>query len=132
MTGSETVQHPFDALRGEQFVVLTTYRRSGDAMPTAVWFAERGGKVYVTTNSESGKVKRIRNDARVVLAASDRAGVVHGAPIEAQARVLPVDESVVAQETLRAKYGAMYDQVTAQMDASGRAGQRVFLEVMPR
>jgi PPOX class probable F420-dependent enzyme len=71
-----TTTDPFAPLAGEQFVVLTTYRRSGEAMPTTVWFAERDGKVYITTNERAGKVKRIRANPQVTLAASDRIGTI--------------------------------------------------------
>ena len=31
---------PFAALRGRQFIKLTTYRKTGKPVPTTVWFAE--------------------------------------------------------------------------------------------
>ena len=69
---------PFPALRGHQYALLTTFRKSGQPVPTPVWFAEDGGKVYVYTRSDSGKVKRIRAGGRVELAPCDARGTLLG------------------------------------------------------
>jgi uncharacterized protein len=55
----------FAALRGQSFMRLTTYRKSGEPVATPVWFAEEGEKLYVTTDRISGKVKRLRHATRV-------------------------------------------------------------------
>jgi PPOX class probable F420-dependent enzyme len=130
MTTGDVVAHGFDALRNEQFVVLTTFRRNGEPMPTAVWFAELNGIVYITTNNRAGKVKRINNNPHVTIAPSDRVGTVHGPAIEARARLLSPEEAPLAADTLRAKYGDMYVQMTAQMDTGAAFGHRVFLELV--
>src|SRR5215210_6903940 len=51
----------FEALRKRKYVNLTTFRKSGEAVDTTVWFALVDGRVYVQTGRDSGKVKRIRN-----------------------------------------------------------------------
>ncbi len=121
---------PFEAIRAEQFVVLTTYRRNGDAMPTTVWFAEQDGNIYITTNNRAGKVKRIQNNPQVTIAASDRVGNIHGPAIAARARMLPAEEAAIATSALQAKYGETYVQMTSQMD-TGEHGSRVFMELIP-
>lgn len=103
-----TEASPFAALAGEQFIVLTTYRRSGEAVPTTVWFAERDGRLYITTGSAAGKLKRIRNNPQVTVAPSDRAGVVSGPALPALAREAHEDEHAIAEEALDAKYGAQF------------------------
>jgi uncharacterized protein len=75
----------FAPLRDEQFVVLSTFRASGEAVPTTVWFAGAGGTIYITTNALLKKVGRIRANPRVLLAPSDRVGAIHGPAIEARA-----------------------------------------------
>lgn len=122
---------PFDSIRDEQFVVLTSYRRSGDAMPTTIWFAERAGAIYATTSSLAGKVKRIKNNPVVTLTPSDRVGNTHGQPIAARARLMAPEESAIAIAALHAKYGEQYVQMTAQMDSARAIGTRVFLELLP-
>ncbi len=45
-------------LARSMFVLLTTYRRDGEAVPTPVWIADDGERLLVTTGAASGKVKR--------------------------------------------------------------------------
>ncbi|MDT7579905.1 MAG: uncharacterized protein QOK35_1169, partial [Pseudonocardiales bacterium] len=43
----------------EQFVSLSTFRRSGAPVATPVWIARDGDALVVTTIADSGKVKRL-------------------------------------------------------------------------
>ena len=69
------------AIRGQKYISLTTFRKTGLAVPTPVWFGEMDGKLYVMTRSDMGKTKRIRNNPQVRVCAlhdareTDRAGV---------------------------------------------------------
>lgn len=119
----------FAQLRDEQFVVLTTFRTSGDAVPTTVWFADAGGTIYITTNAQLKKVARMRANPRVLLAPSDRTGNIHGPAIEAHARVLDPAEFDRAAAALRQKYGEQYVSMTTQMDARQPENSRIFIEL---
>ena len=99
-------------LAREEFVSLTTYRRSGAAVSVPVWIAPatdaRGG-LLVTTTEPSGKVKRLRHDARVQLRPCDRRGAVAaGAPsVCARAEIVRAAGDVLRlREAIRAKYGS--------------------------
>ena len=85
----------WSALGEHKYVSLTTFRRNGDPVPTAVWVARAGDELLVTTFSETGKVKRIRRDARVELRPCDRRGrVAPGVePVSGRAQVLTDDET---------------------------------------
>ncbi|GAB7193066.1 hypothetical protein NUM3379_37750 [Kineococcus sp. NUM-3379] len=99
------------ALGAERFVSLTTFRRDGTPVPTAVWVAPDGDGLVVTTPAGSGKVKRLRNDGRVELRPCDRTGrVADGAAVvAARARVLgPESAERRRADLIRAKYGAEY------------------------
>ncbi len=122
---------PFATLAGEQFVALTTARKSGESASTCVWFAEEGGRLYVTTSREAGKVKRLVNDPTAAVAPSDQMGNVHGAPIAVRGRLLPDADFPTAAGALERKYGEQYRQMTQQMDGARPAGSRVFLEFVP-
>lgn len=67
------------SLGDEKFLSLTTFRKPGDAVPTAVWVARDGAALVVTTPAGSGKVKRLRNQSRVELRPCSRSGTVTGA-----------------------------------------------------
>ncbi|MFJ9592332.1 PPOX class F420-dependent oxidoreductase [Streptomyces virginiae] len=77
-------------LGSARYVSLTTFRKDGTPVATPVWAVADAGELYVWTRSDSWKVKRIRNDARVTLAACDvRGRVEEGASVvEGRARLL--------------------------------------------
>ena len=60
---------PLLALGDEKYVLLTTTRRSGVDVPTAVWVGRDGDELVVTTAATAGKTKRIRHTPRVTLQA---------------------------------------------------------------
>jgi uncharacterized protein len=105
---------PFPTLEGAQFMLLTTYRRSGVPVHTTVWFAESDGKLYITTMEDSGKAKRIRNNGRAALAPSDARGSVSGPEQKGRARVLTEDEYLIAIEALEGKYGDQFRQALSR------------------
>jgi uncharacterized protein len=111
------------ALADEQYVLLTTTRRSGVAVPTPVWVARDGDTLVVTTGAQSGKVKRMRHTPAVTLQACDRAGTPRpGTPIvDAVATVHDDDESRERLEkALNEKYGLQYAAIRAMGKLRGR------------
>jgi len=85
--------------------LLVTYRRDGTAVPTPVWAACADGLLYVRSERASGKVKRLRNDARLLVAPCTVRGKPLGAPLEARARVLGEAAEPIAEQALVARYG---------------------------
>jgi uncharacterized protein len=92
------------AIRGQKYVSLTTFRKTGVGVPTPVWFGEQDGKLYVMTLSKSGKTKRIRNNPEVKVAPCTINGKVTGPEFAATVRLLPVEEFPQARKTLTRKY----------------------------
>src|SRR2546426_10456955 len=70
-----------------RYMALSTFRRSGAEVATPVWFAEAGGRLYVFTAGDSGKVKRLRHSSRAPAAPSDARGRVQGTRRGATARL---------------------------------------------
>lgn len=97
--------HPFDALKGHQYIRLTTFRRSGEEVSTPLWFDIWEGRLHATTPTDSGKMKRIRNNPRVVLSPGDARGRPRGEIIEGIARQLEDGE---APEEARQAYWNKY------------------------
>lgn len=91
---------PFEALEGHKYVSLTTFKKSGKAVSTPLWFALVDGRAYMTTPPDSGKMKRIRNHPRVLLAPSNAMGKAKGKSIEGIARL--VEGGTVAERAERA------------------------------
>lgn len=96
------------ALGQEDFVLLTTFRKNAQPVPTPVWIGRLEDELVVSTPEGTGKLKRLRRDSRVTLQACSRRGrPTEGAPVvEAQATVHRDQETIRrAQEVLSAKYG---------------------------
>lgn len=95
----------FHTLQGHKYMSLTTFRKNGQSVPTPVWFAQEGDKLFVMTMPEAGKAKRIRNNAQVEVAPCTVSGEVLGERAEGMARVLPDAENGDAVRLLSRKYG---------------------------
>jgi uncharacterized protein len=113
----------FEALRGHKYALLTTYRKNGDPVPTPVWFGlDEDGAVYFYADETSGKVKRLRGNARVRLAPCDLRGKPRGAPAVGTARILPADEADRAERVIAANYGLgrrVYDAAINRLTGTG-------------
>jgi len=115
----------FRALGDERFVSLTTFRRNGAPVPTAVWVARDGDDLVVITPDGSGKVKRVRNSGRVELRPCSRSGAVaDGAPTFA-GHATVTDETGTAQvrELIRRAYGFEY-RVVMLIERIAARGQK--------
>ncbi len=93
-------------IQGQNYISLTTSRKTGAGIATPVWFGEEDGKLYVMTRSDMGKTKRIRNNPQVRVAPCTIRGRVKGAEFAATARILPAEEHERARQTLNRKYWA--------------------------
>ena len=98
-----TTQIP-SAIRGQKYISLTTFRKTGVGVPTPVWFGEDVGKLYVMTRGDMGKAKRIRNNPQVKLAPCTIRGKLTGPEFAATARVLPPEEHQRARKSINRKY----------------------------
>lgn len=95
------------ALGAEPFVDLVTFRRDGRPVHTPVWVSTDGHELFVSTFGDSGKVARIRANARVAVAACDGPGnLLPGASyVAGSAVVLDRSEFSPGVRAHRAKYG---------------------------
>jgi len=96
------------------YVLVTTFRRTGEPVGTPVWIVRDGERLLVTTGAESGKVKRIAHTPRVTLSTCDMRGKVAEGAESVEATAV-VDESPETRAALEAallkKYGAAYRMV---------------------
>jgi PPOX class probable F420-dependent enzyme len=92
-------------LTTHRHVLLVSFRRDGRPVPTPVWFACAGDALYVRSEADAGKIKRVRRDSRVLVAPCDARGRLLGPPREARGRVLGSDETLKAEVALAARYG---------------------------
>jgi uncharacterized protein len=92
---------------GQKYLNLETYRKSGQAVATPVWFAEDAGELYIYSLANAGKVKRIRNNPRVRVMPCDVRGRPKGEWVEGGARILGAPVGERAHKLLDRKYGWM-------------------------
>lgn len=127
----EEARHPFAGLEGHSYVLLTTFRKNGRPVSTPVWFSIAGDRLYVFTDLESGKVKRIRNDPRATLSPSDFRGRAKGGSVRARAKLLDRASGEIADRALREKYGWRYRLAQRVIQLLGKSSRRAFLELRP-
>lgn len=108
-------------LGNAQYIALETFRRNGEGVITPVWVVEEAGKLYVITEGNSWKVKRIRNNNRVRVCQSDAHGKPESDWIEAQARILQGPEDMERQlQRIGTKYAAQLESVSLREQAENR------------
>jgi uncharacterized protein len=90
-----------------KYLNLETYRKSGQAMPTPVWFVEDGGAYFIRTVQNAGKVKRVRNNPEVRIVPCGQRGEVQGEWVGATASIASAAEAARADQLLTRKYGLL-------------------------
>jgi hypothetical protein len=91
-------------IHGQKYISLATFRKSGVAVHTPIWFAEDNNKLYFLTNAKMAKCKRIRNNPNVKIAPCTIRGKIIGPEFSATARFLPPEEYDHARRLMGAKY----------------------------
>jgi PPOX class probable F420-dependent enzyme len=120
---------PLRAFADQRYLNLTTFRRDGRTVATPVWFVTHEGRLYVYTEVESGKAKRVRANGRAQIAPSDVRGRPLGAFVPAGAR--QVSETALRErleDAFRRKYGWQFRLFTIVATAL-RRGEHIFIEL---
>jgi PPOX class probable F420-dependent enzyme len=95
-----------DQIGRSKYVSLTTYRKDGTAVATPVWHALDGGLLYIVSDADAWKVKRIRNNSQVkVTVCNIRGKIAPGAPsTDGKATVLDDASTQAARALIARKY----------------------------
>jgi PPOX class probable F420-dependent enzyme len=89
---------------GQKYISLETFRKNGQGVKTPVWFVLHNEALYVYTEADSWKVRRIRNNPHVRIAVCTVRGDVKGPWVEANASLVEGDERRTANSLLDRKY----------------------------
>lgn len=113
-------------LGDHEYVSLATHRRSGTPVPTPVWAVRDGDELLVWTRSDSGKVKRLRNDTHVTVTPCDVRGRIDdgAAAVPGTARLL---EDAAGLRRVRRAMAGKYGWKFRLVDSGGallRFGKR--------
>jgi PPOX class probable F420-dependent enzyme len=100
-----------ETLGSAPYLLVTSYRKDGRAVPTPVWVVRDGDAIAIWTVRDSGKVKRIRRDGTVLIGPCDVRGRLTGEQVPGHASILDSAGSARVKELLRQKYG-MWGRVT--------------------
>jgi len=121
----------FAALDAERHMSLATFRPTGEAVPTPIWFAPLEGRLYVRTASHFKKLDRIARNSRVEIAPCTETGEVTGPTFPAVARILAEGDPVIpaAEAALEARYPAERPAMTRLLVDNGWTG--VYIEIAP-
>jgi PPOX class probable F420-dependent enzyme len=96
-----------DSLGAEKYILLTTFRRDGRSVATAVWSARDGNSLFIWTVADSGKVKRIRNSGEVTVAPCSFRGIPSGESVPAHASLVDAVDSERVRDLIGRKYGLL-------------------------
>ncbi len=94
-------------LSGHAYINLETYKRNGQAMRTPVWFTidDDNKTIYVVTRTETGKVKRLRNNSTVRIVPSGIRGQPKGEWLNGKATFANPEQLERALKQRNKKYG---------------------------
>ncbi|MCW4353018.1 PPOX class F420-dependent oxidoreductase [Hoyosella sp. YIM 151337] len=113
----------FTQLADAKYILLTSFRKSGEGVATAVWAAPDGDRLLVWTPTDSWKVKRIRNNPRVEVAVCDVRGRPKGDSVFGTAEILDPQGTERARAAIAKKYGFLgWIGVKASIVRRGRKG----------
>jgi len=96
-----------DEIKSEKYISLETYRKNNQPVKTPVWFVIKDNLVYVVTRSQTGKVKRLKNNLQVKFALCSIKGKVTGEWISGTVKILTEEDTKEAVKLRDKKYGFM-------------------------
>jgi len=89
------------------YLLVTTFRKDGRAVPTPVWAAQDGDSLVVWSAADAGKIKRIRRDGAVRLAPCTVRGAPTGPEVAGRAVLLDAADSENARRLIATRYGLL-------------------------
>lgn len=112
-----------------KYLSLTTFRKSGQGVATPVWLVREGDRLYVTTQSDSWKVKRLRNNPDVVLAPCDARGKILGPSVPGTAALLDDERSQHVRRQIQHRYGMAGRFIGIAQRLRGRSAPSIGIEI---
>jgi PPOX class probable F420-dependent enzyme len=115
----------------QKTVVLTSFRRNGVGVPTAVNIAVDGDRAFAKTYAASGKYKRIRRNPEVTVAPSDFRGNPAGPALPMTARFVEGADHDLARRLIEGKH-PIFQGIFVRLGHKLRKDTTVFMELRPR
>ncbi|MBU9763926.1 PPOX class F420-dependent oxidoreductase [Mycobacterium sp. TNTM28] len=124
----------FTGFENYRQIVLVTFKKSGEAIPSPINHGVAGGKLYVRTDASTGKVKRIRNNPNVLVVPSNLRGRPAGPVVAGVARILPEAEHAHADTVIAANWSTPMKLFERSLDVGSQTlgVPMAFIEIRPR
>lgn len=112
-------------LNTSKYVSFVSYRRSGEPVATPVWIAKFEGGYGFTTESESGKAKRLSHTSvATVQPCNSRGKITPGSKVyKCTATVLRGQRAELVRDAIARKYGLTYKLFSVYLWFSERFGK---------
>ena len=94
----------FAPVENAKTILLTTYKRDGTAVGTPVSIAFDGDRAFFRSYDKAWKTKRLRRDARVLIAPATLRGKPTGPAIQARAALLEGEQARIAARALARRH----------------------------
>lgn len=112
-----------------KYINIESRRKDGSTVRTPVWFVQEGDTLYVWTQANSGKAKRIRRNGLIRIAPCRADGSLLGDWIEADAQADASPQALAhVQALMRRKYGLAF----LFFRLIGRGRSYTTLKIVPR
>jgi len=115
------------SFENQQYMNIETYRKSGTPVQTPVWFVVVNGELCFTTETRSGKVKRLRRNPAVRVAPCKVNGELLGAWHTGSVRFLSIEETLLVEKTFSRKYG--FQKFVFDLLGRIQRRERIFLAI---
>ena len=94
-----------DEIKSEEYISLETYRKNGKSVKSPVWFVIENDLLYIITRSQTGKIKRLKNNLQVKFALCTMKGKITGEWISGTVKILDEKQTKEAVKMRDKKYG---------------------------
>jgi uncharacterized protein len=95
------------SLSNQKVVSVETVKKNGEAVRSPVWVVEDGGLLYIRSDANSWKIKRIKRNPSVRVAPSSWGGKIKGDWVKGEAQFVQDESSGRILELFTRKYGIM-------------------------
>ena len=101
--------------RDTKTILLTTYKRDGTPVPTAVSLAFDGDRAFFRSYDKAWKTKRLRNNPGVKVAPATLRGKPTGPAVDARATLLDGEQASVAAHALARRHPVLQGRLVPLM-----------------
>ena len=110
---------------------LTTYYKNGKGVATPVGYARKGDKIFVNTDANSYKIKRLKNNPSGQIALSTMRGKLRSPLVDVKVRILPPGADAETRETMKLDNKLMWNfmKLCNRIAFWRKASERIFLEI---